>query len=93
VAVGAVAGGLLLWNGSRLRNEALNSSQQRAADLNDGIRTRNVAATVAFAIAGAALATGIVTWILAGHEPPSPPNSSSPQIDVGLGQLQLSDRF
>jgi hypothetical protein len=92
-AVSAIAGGLLLWDASRLRNEAQNASQQHAAQLNDGIRSRNVEADVAFAVAGAALTTGIVTWLLAGHEPPSPPASSSPQLEVGLGQLRLSGHF
>lgn len=91
--VGVAVGGLLLWDGFRLRNEAQNASQQRAAELNGGIHTRNVGAAVAFGVAGAALATGIVTWILTGHEPTSPPVSSSPQLEVGLGQLRLSGRF
>jgi hypothetical protein len=88
---GMVAGGLLRWDASRLRDEARDASQQRAAELNDGIHTRNLGATVAFVTAGAAITAGIVTWLLTGREPPADP--SSPQLEVGLGHVQLSGHF
>jgi hypothetical protein len=91
-AAGAVAGGFLLWDASRLRDEARDSSQQRAAQLNDGIHTRNAGAVVAFAAAGAVITTGIVTWLLTGRRP-KPQSDPSPQIDVGLGQIRLSGHF
>jgi hypothetical protein len=92
-AAGVVAGGLLLWDASRLADEGRRSSQQRAAQLNDGIHARNVGATAVFAVAGAAIATGLVTWLFTGREAKGEADSSSPQIDVGLGQLWLSGHF
>jgi hypothetical protein len=88
--VGIVAGGLLLWDASRLRDDARDASQQRTAQLNDGIHARNVGAAVAFAIAGAAVTTGIVTWLLVGRKGKA---EASPQLEVGLGHVQLSGRF
>ena len=85
--VGVVAGGLLLWDASRLADEARSSSQQRAAQLNDGIHTHNVGAMVAFGVAGAALTTGAVIWFLTGRE------SKRPQLEVGLGQIRWSGHF
>jgi len=92
-AVGMVAGGLLLWDASRLQDEARKSSQQRAAQLNDGIHTRNLGATVAMSFAGAALATGVVTWLLTRREQEPPLEPPSPQVEVGLGQIRWSGHF
>jgi hypothetical protein len=92
-AIGVVAGGLLLSDASRLRNEAQDSSQLRAAQLNDGVHTRNLGTMAAFAVAGAAITTGVVTWLFIGREPRRDADSSSPQVEVGLGQIRLSGHF
>jgi len=92
-AAGVVAGGLLFWDASRLRDEAGNASQKRAAQLNDGIHTRNVEAMVAFGVAGAALTTGVVTWLLTKRPTNSISDSPSPQFEVGLGQIRFSGHF
>ena len=61
-AVGVAVGGVLLWDASRATDEGRRSSQQRAAELNNRIDARNTQATVAFALAGAALTAGALTW-------------------------------
>jgi hypothetical protein len=68
-AVGAAVGGVLLWEASRAADEGRRSSQQRAAELNHRIDARNAQATVAFALAGATLTAGALTWFLtrSGH--------------------------
>ncbi|HEX7508674.1 MAG TPA: hypothetical protein VF550_18015 [Polyangia bacterium] len=86
-AAGVVAGGLLLWDASHLADEARSSSQQRAAQLNQGIHTHNVGAKVAFGVAGAALTAGAVIWFFTGRE------SKRPQLEVGLGQIRWSGHF
>jgi hypothetical protein len=92
-AAGAVVGGLLLWDASRLADEARHSSQVGVIQLNDRIHARNLGAMTAFAVAGAAIATGLVTWLFTGHEPNVDADSSSPQVEVGLGQIWLSGHF
>jgi hypothetical protein len=52
----------LLWEASRAADEGRRSSQQRAAELNHRIDARNTQATVAFALAGATLTAGALTW-------------------------------
>ena len=83
----------MLWDASRLRDEGRGASQQRAAQLNDSIHMRNVGAVVAFTVAGAALTTGVVTWLLTRREPKPKLDPPSPQIEVGLGQIRLSGHF
>jgi hypothetical protein len=92
-AASVVAGVLLLRDASHLADEGRVASQQRAADLNDRIHTRNLEATVAFSLAGAVLTTGVLTWIFTRHEPSPASKAPSPRIEVGVGQLRLSGRF
>ena len=92
-AVGVVAGGLLLWDASRIADEARAASQQRAAELNHGIHTRNVEVAVALTFAGAALATGVVTWLFTGREPKPQSDPPSPHIEIGFGQIGFSGHF
>jgi hypothetical protein len=92
-AAGVVAGGLLLWDASRLADEAGHSFQRRVVQLNDSIHSRNLGAMAAFAVAGAAIATGTVTWLFTRREPKMEADPLSPQIAVGLGQIWLSGHF
>ena len=92
-AAGVVVGGLLLWDASRLADEAGHSFQRRVVQLNDSIHSRNLGAMAAFAVAGAAIATGTVTWLFTGGEPKMDVDSPSPQVAVGLGQIWLSGHF
>jgi hypothetical protein len=85
--VGVVAGGLLLGDAKRLADEGPGASQKRVAQLNDRIHTRNTEATLAFSLAGAALATGVVTWLF------SERGTKAVPIEVGLGQVLVSGRF
>ena len=68
-AVGAVVGGVLLWDASRAADEGRRSSQQRTAELNNRIGARNTQAAVAFALAGAALTAGTLTWLFSRPHP------------------------
>ena len=86
-AVGMVAGALLLRDASRIADEGSGVSQKQAAQLNDRIHTRNVEAMVAFGVAGAALTTGVVTWLLTRRD------AKLPQIEVGLGHIRLLGHF
>jgi hypothetical protein len=88
-AAGLITGGLLLWDGTRLADEAKGASQRRTAELNDGIRARNVGAAVAVSVAGAALLTGVVIWVLGARED----RGSSPHLEVGVSQVRLSGSF
>jgi hypothetical protein len=75
-AVGAAVGGVLLWDASRAADEGRRSSQQRAPELNNRIDARNTQATVAFALAGAALTAGALTWFFT--RPDRAQNRSTP---------------
>jgi hypothetical protein len=86
-AASIVAGALLLRDASHIADEGRGASQQHAIQLNDRIHTRNVEASIAFTLAGAALTTGVVTWLLRGRD------DKSPQLDMGLGQLWFSGHF
>ena len=88
-AAGLLTGGLLLWDATRLSDEAKGASQRRTAELNDGIHARNIGATVAVTVAGAALVTGVVTWLWGAREN----RGSSPHLEVGVGQVRLSGAF
>jgi hypothetical protein len=92
-AAGIIAGVLLHKDASRMADEGRVASQQRAAELNDRIRARNLEAVVAYSLAGAALTTGVLTWLFTRHEPQPTAKSTSPKIEVGLGQLSLSGCF
>ena len=92
-AAGVVAGGLLLWDASRIADEARHSSQVRVIQLNDRIHSRNLGEAVAFALAGAAVTTGVVTWLFTGRPQKLDQDSPSPQLEVGLGQIGLSGHF
>jgi hypothetical protein len=83
----------LLWDASSIANEARGSAQRRAAQLNDSIHTHNLGTMATFAVAGAAITTGIVTWLFIGRESKGDADSSSPQLEVGLGQISLSGHF
>jgi hypothetical protein len=86
--VGVAVGGLLLWDSKRARDDGKEDSQVKVAELNDRIHTRNLEATVAFAVAGAALTTGVVTWLFTRKA-----DSGSPELELGWGQIRLSGRF
>jgi hypothetical protein len=86
-AVGVVVGGALLWDASSMADEGRRSSQARAAELNNRIDARNTQATVAFALAGAALTAGALTWFF------TRPGHAQVQVSLGPTQLNLSARF
>ena len=90
---GLVAGGALVFDARRLADEGRDAPQRRAAELNDGIRSRNIGAAVAFSIAGAALATGLATWLFTDRKETSAPGAPAPEVTVGWGRLGLAGRF
>jgi hypothetical protein len=92
-AAGIVAVVLLLQDGSHMADEGRRASQLEAAQLNERIHTRNLEAMAAFSFAGAALTAGVLTWFFTGHEPKPAVKSTSPKIEVGLGQVRLSGQF
>ena len=80
-AVGAVVGGVLLWDASRMADEGRRSSQQRTAELNNRIDARNTQATVAFALAGAAFTAGALAWLFTRPGDTQSPSPSDAQAD------------
>jgi hypothetical protein len=70
-----------------MADEGRRSSQARAAELNNRIDARNTQATVAFALAGAALTAGALTWFF------TRPGHAQVQVSLGPTQLNLSARF
>jgi hypothetical protein len=71
-----------------LAAEADNANQMRAAQLNEEIHSRNVAAGVSFGVAGAAAIVGAVLWFW-------PEKAARPSVAVapGGGFLGVSGRF
>jgi hypothetical protein len=92
-AAGVVTGAALLFDASRLADEGRNATQQVAATLNDGIHGRNVGATIAFSVAGAAAITAIVARFWPAHKPAATTAAPVPQLTVGWGQVGLAGRF
>jgi hypothetical protein len=92
-AAGLVTGAALLFDASRLADEGRAATQQVAATLNDGIHGRNVGATIAFSVAGAAAVTAIVARFWPAHKPAATTTAPVPQLTVGWGQVGLAGRF
>jgi hypothetical protein len=88
-AAGLLTSGLLLWDATRLADEAKGASQLRTAELNDGIHARNIGAAVAVSVAGAALLTSVATWLWWGKED----RSHSAHLELGVGQVRLTGSF
>jgi len=92
-AAGLVTGAALLFDARRLADEGRGANQQVAADLNDGIRARNVGATIAFSVAGAAAVTAIAARFWPAHKPAATTAAPVPQLTVGWGQVGLAGHF
>jgi hypothetical protein len=92
-AVGLVTGAALLFDARRLADEGRDSTQQGAAKLNDGIHARNVGATIALSVAGAAAVTASAARFWPAHKPAATTATPVPQLTVGWGQVGLAGRF
>jgi hypothetical protein len=91
-AAGLLTGVALLFDARRLAEDGLEATQQAAARLNDGIHGRNVGATIAFSVAGAAAATAIVARFWPARKPTATA-APVPQLTVGWGQVGLVGQF
>jgi hypothetical protein len=92
-AVGLVTGAALLFDARRLADEGRDATQQGAAKLNDGIYGRNVGATIAFSVAGAAAVTAIAARFWPAHKPAATTAALVPELTVGWGQVGLAGQF
>ena len=92
-AAGLVTGAVLLFDASRLADEGRHATQQVAAELNDGIHGRNVGATIAFSVAGAAAVTAIVARYWPAPKPAATTAAPMPRLTVGWGQVGLAGQF
>jgi len=92
-AAGLATGAALLLDARRLADEGRDATQQGAAKLNADIHGRNVGATIAFSIAGAAAATAIVARLWPAHKSAATTAAPVPQLTVGWGQVGLAGQF
>ena len=92
-AAGLVTGAALLYDARRMADEGQDATQQGAAKLNDGIHRRNMGATVALSVAGAAAATAIAARFWPARKPAATTAAPVPQLTVGWGQVGLAGQF
>jgi len=92
-AAGLVTGAALLLDARRLADEGRDATQQGAARLNDGIHGRNVGATIAFSVAGAAAVTAIAARFWPPHKPAATTPAPLPELTVGWGQVGVAGQF